>query len=208
MRVFLARSEKFIMLESLLYPESIAVIGASAKPGKVGYAVLSGLLESGFEGKIVPINPKGGDILGIKSFTSLEEYGENVMLSVIAVPTAAVKDAVAASIKQGAKSVVVITAGFKEVDEEGALLEKELARMCKQANVRLMGPNVLGLINTHHKMNASFASQMPLPGGISIISQSGALCTAILDWATGRHLGLGKLISIGNKADLNETDFL
>jgi acetyl coenzyme A synthetase (ADP forming)-like protein len=208
MWVFRARSDKFIMLESLLYPESIAVIGASAKQGKVGYAVMSGLQESGFEGKIVPINPKGGEILGLKSYTSLEEYGEKVELSVIAVPTPAVKDAVSASIRQGVKSIIVITAGFKEVNEEGALLEKELARMCKQNNVRLLGPNVLGIINTHHKMNASFASQMPLPGGISIISQSGALCTAILDWAKGRHLGLGKLISIGNKADLDETDFL
>jgi acetyltransferase len=196
------------MLESLLYPQSIAIIGASAKPGKVGYAVLSGLLDAGYEGAIVPVNPKAGEILGVKCYASLDDYGESLDLSVIAVPTRAVKDAVAASLKLGAKSIIVITAGFKEVDEQGAELEKEIAQMCRQGHARLMGPNVLGLINTHHKMNASFASQMPLPGGISIISQSGALCTAILDWSTGRHLGLGKLISIGNKADLNETDFL
>jgi acetyltransferase len=196
------------MLESLLYPDSIAVIGASAKPGKVGYAVMSGLVDAGYEGRIVPINPKADEILGVKSFKNLEEYGEDVALSVIAVPTRAVKEAVGDSIRRGAKSVIVITAGFKEVGPEGAELEAEIARMCSQKGVRLMGPNVLGLINTHHNMNASFASQMPTPGGISIISQSGALCTAILDWSVGRHLGLGKLISIGNKADLNETDFL
>jgi acetyl coenzyme A synthetase (ADP forming)-like protein len=196
------------MLESLLYPESIAIIGASANPGKVGYAVLSGLMEAGYEGKIVPVNRKADELLGLTNYKSIEEYGEDLDLAVIAVPTPAVKDAVAASLRKGVRAIIVITAGFKEVGPEGAELEADIARMCKQKGVRLMGPNVLGLINTHHKMNASFASQMPEPGGISIISQSGALCTAILDWAMGRHLGLGKLISIGNKADLNETDFL
>ncbi len=196
------------MLESLLYPDSIAIIGASANPGKVGYAVLSGLIEAGYEGKIVPVNRKADELLGLANYKSLDEYGDDVDLSIIAVPTPAVKDAVAASLRKGVGAIIVITAGFKEVGPEGAELEADIARMCRQKGVRLMGPNVLGLLNTHHKMNASFASQMPEPGGISIISQSGALCTAILDWATGRHLGLGKLISIGNKADLNETDFL
>jgi acetyltransferase len=196
------------MLEKLFYPDSIAVIGASASPGKVGYAVLSGLIQAEYEGKIVPVNPKADELLGVKSYKSLEAYGDKIDLSVIAVPTPAVKDAVAASIKHGAGAVIVITAGFKEVGPEGAALEAEIATLCRQNGVRMLGPNVLGLINTHHKLNASFASQMPTPGGISIISQSGALCTAILDWAAGRHLGLGKLVSIGNKADLNETDFL
>ncbi|MGD8414920.1 MAG: CoA-binding protein, partial [Candidatus Latescibacterota bacterium] len=196
------------MLEKLFYPDSIAVIGASASPGKVGYAVLSGLKDAGFEGEIVPINPKADELLGIKNYKSLEEYPKKIDLSVIAVPNPAVKDAVAASIRHGAGAIIVITAGFKEVGPEGAALEREIAEMCRQNGVRMLGPNVLGLINTHHRMNASFASQMPDPGGISIISQSGALCTAILDWAAGRHLGLGKLVSIGNKADLNETDFL
>ena len=196
------------MLESLLYPKSIAVIGASAKEGKVGHAVLSGLLDAGYEGQIVPVNPKADELLGVKCYKNLEEYEDKIELSVIAIPTPAVKDAVAASIRKGAGSIIVITAGFKEVGPEGAALEAEIARMCKMKGVRLMGPNVLGLINTHHKMNVSFASRTPDAGGISVISQSGALCTAILDWAAGRHLGLGKLISIGNKADLSETDFL
>jgi acetyl coenzyme A synthetase (ADP forming)-like protein len=196
------------MLETLLYPDSIAVIGASTDPLKVGHAVLAGLVEAGFEGRIVPVNPKADEILGIKCYKSLDEYDGRIDLGVIAVPTPAVKNAVQDSIRKGAGSIIVITAGFKEVGPEGAELEAEIARICRQKQVRLMGPNVLGLINTHHKMNASFASQMPDPGGISVISQSGALCTAILDWAKGRHLGLGKLISIGNKADLDETDFL
>jgi acetyltransferase len=203
-----ARSGQINMLESLIYPDSVAVIGASSNPGKVGYAVMKGLVDAGFEGPIVPINPKSEEILGVRCFKNLADFDDEVALSVIAVPTPAVKAAVEDSISKGVKSIIVITAGFKEVGPEGAELERDIARLCKRKGVRLMGPNVLGLINTDHKLNASFASQMPDPGGISIISQSGALCTAILDWSAGRHLGLGKLISIGNKADLNETDFL
>ena len=112
------------------------------------------------------------------------------------------------SIESGARAVAVITAGFREIGAEGATLESEIAATCRAAGVRLLGPNCLGLINSHHKMNASFAKHMPRAGCISVISQSGALCTAILDWAASRHLGLAKLISMGNKADLNETHFL
>jgi acetyl coenzyme A synthetase (ADP forming)-like protein len=196
------------MLESLLYPKSIAVMGASRASGKVGNAVVVNLIEGGFEGEIVPVNPSGGELLGQKFYTSLEEYGKTIDMSVIAVPTAAVKGAVISSLKAKAKAVVIITAGFKEVDEEGARLEREIADLCRSAGARLMGPNCLGLINTHHKMNASFANHMPQAGGISVLSQSGALCAAILDWAAARKLGLATLLSIGNKADLNETDLL
>ena len=118
------------MLESLLYPQAVAVMGASRTPGKVGYAVVANLIQGGFEGDIVPVNPSGGELLGHKVYTSLEEYGRQIDLSVIAVPTAAVKGAVVSSLRQGAKAVVVITAGFKEVGEEGARLEKEIADLC------------------------------------------------------------------------------
>ena len=196
------------MLEFLLYPKSVAVMGASRTAGKVGHAVVTNLIEGGFEGDIVPVNPSGGELLGQKFYTSLEEYGKPIDMSVIAVPTANVKDAVVSSLRAKAKAVVVITAGFKEVDEAGARLELEITDLCRSAGARLMGPNCLGLINTHHKMNATFANHMPAAGGISVLSQSGALCAAILDWAAARHLGLATLLSIGNKADLDEIDFL
>jgi len=196
------------MLESLLYPNSIAVMGASMTAGKVGNAVTVNLIKGGFEGEIVPVNPSGGELMGQKFYTSLEEYGKDIEMSVIAVPTKAVKDAVLSSLRAGAKAVVVITAGFKEVDEEGAALEKEIADLCRSRGARLMGPNCLGLMNTHHKMDATFANYMPKAGGISVLSQSGALCTAILDWAQARKMGLASLISIGNKADIDETDLL
>jgi acetyl coenzyme A synthetase (ADP forming)-like protein len=196
------------MLEALLKPHAIAIIGASRSPGKVGHELVANLLESGFEGSIVPVNPSAKEVLGIACYPDLKTYGETIDLSLIAVPSPLVRQAVERSIDAGAKAIVIITAGFKEVGPDGARLEKEIADLCKARGVSLLGPNCLGLINTHHKMNASFAKQMPMPGGISVISQSGALCTAILDWAAARHLGLAKLISMGNKADLSETAFL
>jgi acetyl coenzyme A synthetase (ADP forming)-like protein len=196
------------MLESLLHPRATAIRGATRTPGKVGNAVVVNLIKGGFEGQIVPVNPSGGELMGHRFYTSLEEYGKPIDLSVIAVPTAAVKDAALSSVRAGAKAIVVITAGFKEVDEAGAQLEREIADLCRAHGARLMGPNCLGVINTHHKMDATFANYMPQPGGISVLSQSGALCTAILDWAASRKMGLATLLSIGNKADLDETDFL
>jgi acetyl coenzyme A synthetase (ADP forming)-like protein len=196
------------MLHSLLYPRTVAVMGASRTPGKVGYAVVANLVQGGFEGEIVPVNPSGGEMFGRPVYPDLEQYGKTVDLGVIAVPTAAVKDAVLSCLRAGAKAIVVITAGFKEVGEEGARLEREITALCHSYGARLMGPNCLGLINTHHKMNASFASHMPATGAISVLSQSGALCTAILDWAASRKMGLATLLSVGNKADLDETDLL
>jgi acetyl coenzyme A synthetase (ADP forming)-like protein len=183
-------------------------MGASRTPGKVGYALVANLVEGGFEGDIVPVNPSGGELMGLKIYTSLDNYGKPIDMSVIAVPTLAVKEAVVSSLKAGAKTIVVITAGFKEVDEAGARLELEIADLCRECGARLLGPNSLGLINTHHKLNAAFASHMPKVGGISVLSQSGALCAAILDWAASRKVGLATLLSIGNKADLCETDVL
>ncbi|MDH5287172.1 MAG: acetate--CoA ligase family protein [Betaproteobacteria bacterium] len=196
------------MLEALLIPEAIAVIGASRTAGKVGHELVANLIAGGFRGAIVPVNPSADEILGLRCYRRLQDYGDRIDLGLIAVPAEMVRQAVVDSIDAGATAVVIVTAGFKEVGPAGAAMEKELADYCKSRRVAMLGPNCLGLINAHHRMNASFAKQMPQPGGISVISQSGALCTAILDWAAARHLGLAKLISMGNKADLSETSFL
>jgi len=196
------------MLEPLLCPKTVAVIGASRTPGKVGHDIVKNLKNGGFQGPIFPVNPSAEEVLGLKCYPDLQAYGESIDMSVIAVPTRGVKPAIESSIQAGAKAIVVITAGFKEVGHEGAELEKELAQYCEARGVRLLGPNCLGLINTHHCMNASFAKHMPKIGEISVISQSGALATAILDWAAGRGLGLAKMVSIGNKADVSEIDLL
>lgn len=196
------------MLETLIRPKSIAVIGASRTPGKVGYSILNNLILSGFEGKVIPINPSADEILGLKCYKTPTDAGIPIDFTIIVVPNKLVKSALEESYQAGAKSVCVITAGFKEVGPEGALLEKEIAQYCKEHRMRLLGPNCLGIINTENNMNASFATQMPRKGSISVISQSGALCTAILDWSVGRGVGLAKLISIGNKADISEIDLL
>ncbi len=196
------------MYESLLSPGSICVIGASQTPGKVGYEIFANLVDSGFQGKLFPVNPKADSILGHACFPDVSFLPESPDLAVIAVPTPAVKPAVEASLEKGAGAIIVITAGFKETGPEGAKLEEEISRLCRGKEVPLMGPNCLGLVNTQHAMNASFASHMPEEGEISVLSQSGALCTAILDWAAGRHLGLAKLVSMGNKAGLDERHFL
>jgi acetyltransferase len=196
------------MLDTLLRPQSIAVIGASRTPGKVGREILANLIAGRYEGTIVPINPSADEIMGRRCYPSLEAFGQPIDLSIIAVPSPLVRAAVEISLDAKAGAVCVITAGFKEVGGDGAELEAEIARLCRSRRARLLGPNCLGLINTHHGMNASFAKQMPKQGGISVFSQSGALCTAILDWAKGRQMGLSKLVSMGNKADLAENDFL
>jgi acetyltransferase len=196
------------MLDELLYPKTVAVIGASRTPGKVGYAVLENLVKAGYQGKVIPVNPSGGELLGLKVCADLKDCADKIDLSIVVVPTKGVMAALEASVHAGAKAICVITAGFKEVGAEGAKLELEMAAYCAKNGVRLLGPNCLGLINTDNCMNASFAVQMPKPGVISVLSQSGALCTAILDWSAGRGVGLSKLFSIGNKADICENDLL
>ncbi len=196
------------MLEKLLCPETVAVIGASRKPGKVGHEVLANLLGGGFQGTIVPVNLSGEEILGLRTERSLRDCDCKIDLCLIAVPPAAVLDTVKQAVDAQVGSICIITAGFKEIGPAGAELEDRIAECCRSGGVRLLGPNCLGLINTHRRLNASFAKQMPAEGSISVVSQSGALCTAILDWAAARCIGLAKLISIGNKADLDECDFV
>lgn len=189
-------------------PKSVAIIGASQNPSKVGYKILENLLRAGYTGTIVPVNPSADSILGKKCYKSLGEFGGKIDQSVIVVPRAAVLGSVKESIASGAKAITVITAGFKEQDSEGAQLEKELAKVCSDAGVCLLGPNCLGHLNTHFNMDLSFGNKWPSQGNISFISQSGALCSAVLDRAVERGFGLAKLISIGNKAGLSEGELL
>jgi acetyltransferase len=196
------------MLKELFYPESIAVIGASRTPGKVGHAVVKNLVDGGFRGTIIPVNPSAENVYGLKCYKELGDYKGGVELGVITVPAPAVEDSIRALINAHAKAAIIITAGFKETGPEGAAMQTHIAEIAREGGIRILGPNVVGLINTHNLMNASFALSMPKKGNISVIAQSGAVCTVILDWAQGRRLGVGKLISMGNKADLTEVDFI
>lgn len=196
------------MLEHLFFPESVAIAGASKTPGKVGHDILANLVKGGFAGKIVPINPAGGTLMGLPVFPSIQAYSGDLDQVIVAVPKNAVIATVKDAIAKKVKSIIMITAGFKESGAEGLELENEVVGLCKRGGARLLGPNCLGFLNTKNHLNSSFAGDLPLPGNIAIMSQSGALCTSILDLAAGRHLGLSKLISIGNKADINENDLL
>lgn len=196
------------MLDSLFYPQSIAVIGASADPKKVGYAVLNNISRFGYRGEILPVNPKADEILGIKAYPNILDVNKNVDLSVIAIPAPMVPQCVRDCITKGVKSAVIISAGFKEAGSAGILLEEELKSIVRDSGIRLLGPNCLGVINTSNNINATFAAGMLPKGRLAFFSQSGALGIAILDWAIGNKVGFSKFISLGNKADLNETDFI
>lgn len=195
-------------LTALMSPQTVAVIGASRSPGKVGHAVLGNLISDGFAGDIVPVNPFADEILGRRCYERIGDYPGKIDLAVIVVPRLDVKAAVQSALDKDVGAIAIITAGFKETGPEGAALEREIAVMCRARNVPMLGPNSVGIINTHHHMNAAFAAHMPSTGGVSVLSQSGALCASLLDLAAGRQLGLAKLISIGNQADLTETELL
>ncbi|MGQ9552784.1 MAG: acetate--CoA ligase alpha subunit [Anaerolineae bacterium] len=196
------------MLEAFLNPRSIAVIGASREEGKLGHAVLKSLIDSGFPGDIYPINPKADEILGLKAYASVFACPGSVDLAVVLVPAKLVPAVMKECGQKGVKGVIVISAGFREVGAEGMRLEHEIAAIARQYGMRMVGPNCLGCLDTITPMNASFAPLMPCRGRIAFMSQSGAIASSILDVAQLRGLGLSRFVSLGNKADLNETDFL
>jgi len=196
------------MLEAFFAPKSVAVIGASRNPQKLGYGVLFNIIESGFKGKIYPINPKADEILGLKCYPSVLEVPGDVDLAVIVIPAKFVLQVVEECGQKGVKGVIVISAGFKEVGSEGAKRERQLVETVRRYGMKMIGPNVLGLIDTVVPINASFSAGMPHPGSIAFMSQSGALCTSVLDMSLAEGIGFSRFVSLGNKADLNEIDFL
>lgn len=197
-------------LRPILEPQSVAVIGASRQPGTVGYAVFSNLLMGQFTGVVYPVNPKAKSICSVRSYPSILEIPDSVDLAVIIVRAMLVPQVLEECGQKGVKGAIVISAGFKETGPEGAKLEAQVREIAHHYGIALVGPNCLGVINTdpNYRLNTSFAKEMPLPGNIAFISQSGALCTAVLDYAKGQGIGFSKVISLGNKADVNENDFL
>jgi acetyl coenzyme A synthetase (ADP forming)-like protein len=200
--------EEDIMLEMFTNPRGVAVIGASPKPGKLGHSVLHNVIQYGYKGQVYPINPKASEILGLKTYPSVLDIPGPVDLAVVLIPSRAVPGVIEECGKKGIMGAVIISAGFREVGRAGRQLEKELIEVARRYGVRLIGPNVLGIIDTTIGLNASFAAGMPRKGQIAFMSQSGALCTSILDIALGQGIGFSRFYSIGNKADLNEIDFL
>jgi acetyltransferase len=194
--------------ESFFNPKSVAIVGASRQKGKVGYEILSNMIEAGYKGKVFPVNPNADTIEGLKCFPDLQSIGQIPDLVIIVVPANVVPAVMQQCATVGVKSVIVITAGFREVGTEGRQLEDQVIQIAKQAGIRVIGPNCLGVIVPANKLNASFGGDLPVAGAIGYLSQSGALLAAILDMANASGIGFSKLVSIGNKADVNELDII
>ncbi len=195
-------------MRELFEPASVAVIGASAEHNKVGNIILGNIIESGFQGPLYPINPRYQEVLGLKCYPRVTDVPGPVEMAVVVVPAKFVLQVMEECGKKGVKAAVVISAGFKEVGLEGAKLEKQLGEIAHRYGMRVLGPNCLGLINTHHRMNATFAQEGPKEGNIAISSQSGAICVVVLDWAANINIGFSKFISVGNKLDVDEGHLL
>jgi len=193
-------------LSGLFAPSSIAVVGATDREGSVGRAIIENL-KADFDGKIVAVNPYRGSVLGLTCYDDLAE-APDVDLAVVVVPPDAAIDTVRSAGEQGIQNVVVITAGFGETGSEGATREQELQAVAEEYDLHVVGPNSLGIMSTPVGMNATFGPDNALDGSISFMSQSGAFVTAVLDWAIQQEIGFKDVVSLGNKAVLDETDFV
>ena len=197
-------------LDGIFRPKSVAVIGASSRKKSLGWEILNNLVLSGFNGKVFPINLKADHIHSIKAYSSILDVRDKVDLAVIAIPANGVLKVVNDCGKKGVKGIVVITAGFREIGGEGILLEEKLMKLVRKYNMRMVGPNCMGVINTDEeiRLNASFAGVRPEAGKIGFLSQSGALGESILNHAKNLGIGLSKFVSMGNKPDISGNDLL
>ncbi len=207
MNVDLKKKKK---LDGIFRPKSVAVIGASSRKKSLGWEILNNLILSGFNGKLFPINPKADHIHSIKAYKSILNLKDQVDLAVIAIPASGVLKVVNDCGKMGVKGIVVITAGFKEIGGEGIRLEDKLMKLVRKYNMRMVGPNCMGVINTDEeiKLNASFARVRPEAGKIGFLSQSGALGESILSHAKNLGIGISKFVSMGNKPDISGNDLV
>ncbi len=196
------------MLDMFFNPRSVAVVGASRKPGKLGYEVLHNIVRHGYGGPVYPINPGADQILGLTCYPSILAVPGPVDLAVVTVPSQIVPAVLTECGLKGVRGAVIVSAGFREVGHDGRRREHEIVEIARRSGMRLIGPNCLGVINTVCNLNASFAAGMPRQGTIAFMSQSGALCTAVLDLALAEDVGFSHFVSLGNKADVNEVAFI
>ena len=204
----MSSSSQFDSKNIFFNPQSIAVIGASEKPG-VGKAIFSNIID-GYKGKIYPITPSNPTVYGINAFKSVLDISEDIDLAVIATPNKIVPQVMKEIGEKKIKGAIIVSAGFKEVDESGAQLEKQIGDIGKQYGTRIIGPNCLGIMSLSQSsmMNATFLKITPDVGGIALVSQSGAICAATVEDAIAQGIGFSKVISMGNKVDMNENDIL
>jgi acetyltransferase len=195
-------------LDAIFSPRNVAVIGATERPGSVGRTVLWNLISNPFGGAIFPINPKRSNILGIRAYPTIADAPDQVDLAVVVTPAPTVPDVIEECVQAGVKGAIIISAGFKEIGEEGARLEQEILAKARKAKMRIIGPNCLGVMSPITGINATFAKGMALPGRVGLISQSGALLTSVLDWSLAEHVGFSAFISIGSMLDVDWGDLI
>ncbi len=195
-------------LSSIFAPKTVAVIGASDTPGSVGRTLLWNLIGNPFGGTVYPVNPKHHSVLGIKAYSNIHDVPDSVDLAIIATPARTVPAIVEECVAAGVKGAVIVSAGFKEIGEPGIKLEQEILQSAHQGRLRIIGPNCLGVMNPHTGLNATFASSMARPGKVGFISQSGALCTSILDWSFRENVGFSAFVSIGSMLDVGWGDLI
>ena len=195
-------------LDYIFHPRSVAVIGASEREGSVGRTLIWNLIRSPFGGTVFPVNPQRHSILGIKSYADIASVPEVVDLAIVATPAPTVPQVIRECVAAGVKGAIIISAGFKEIGEQGAALELEVLAEARKGGMRIIGPNCLGLMNPLAGLNATFAGTSARAGNVAFVSQSGALCTSILDWSLGENVGFSAFISIGSMLDVGWGDLI
>ena len=196
------------MLNNFFNPRSIAVIGASSNKKKLGYGMLRNILDHGYRGKVYPVNLKYNKVQGIKAYPSVLDIKQKVDLAVIVIPARAVNFVLIECGKAKIKNIIIISAGFREIGKEGSILEQEMKEIAEKYKISVLGPNCLGILDSTSDLNASFAEGMVQKGSIGFISQSGAICTGMLDWANLNNVGFSRFVSMGNKAMISEIELL
>jgi acetyl coenzyme A synthetase (ADP forming)-like protein len=195
-------------LSAFFRPQGVALVGASRDPAKLGYAVLRNLMQHGYTGPVYPVNPKANEILGAHCYPSILDVPDPVELVVIIAPAATTPAIMQQCGQRGIKAAIIISGGFSEAGPAGAELERQVTDIARRHHIRLIGPNCIGVIDTHTPLDTSFGPAMPKPGVITFMSQSGAVCGGVIDWALGAGIGLSRIVTLGNQADLTETDIL
>jgi acetyltransferase len=195
-------------LDAIFAPQNVAVIGATEKEGSVGRTIVWNLISTPFGGAVFPVNPKRPSVLGIKAYPNVATIPDPVDLAVVVTPAPTVPDIIGECVKAGVKGAIVISAGFKEIGPDGAALEHKVMENARRGKMRIIGPNCLGVMNPITGLNATFATTMARQGNVGFISQSGALCTAVLDWSFREHVGFSAFVSIGSMLDVDWGDLI
>jgi acyl-CoA synthetase (NDP forming) len=201
--------DSFASITPYFSPHGIAVVGASTDPNKLGYGLARNLVQSNFQGAIHFVNPKGGSLFGHTIYSSVVDLPDPVDLALILIPAEGVAKVLGDCATRGIHAIIVASGGFRETGEHGAALEKQLLKIARRSGIRMIGPNCIGLLDTHLPLDATFLPPPgPPPGDVAFISHSGAICAAVIDWARGQGFGISRLVSLGNQADVTETDVL